>query len=223
MANRTTAPTLKRSFVRDQAYLLLRNWIIDGTLQPEQKLRDKELAEELGVSRTPIREALLRLEDEGYIQTKPNSYTAVSPICTENIFNLYSIIWTLELLAMEQTFTLLNDCTLQKMITLNDQLQQAIAGNDFHAAVSKDEEFHAAYLNMCANEELRTILTTTKQKLKRVELIYFHKVRDLEQSIEEHRRIINALQKRDLPVLLQNIEQNWKRSFTRLQAHLQNI
>ncbi len=222
MENQTTVEKLKRTFVRDEAYLLLRNWIIDGTLRPEQKLRDKELAEQLGVSRTPIREALLRLEDEGYVQTKPNSYTAVAPINTENIYHLYSILWTLELLAMEQTFPALDDHVLQKMLACNEQLQQAISANDFQLAVAQDEEFHAAYIDCCPNDELRAILEPLRQKLKRVELFYFHKVSDLEQSVDEHRQIISALQKRDLPALLDSIERNWRQSFIRLQTHLQN-
>jgi DNA-binding GntR family transcriptional regulator len=80
---------IPRTFVRQEAYAKLRNWILDGTLSPGTQLRDKVLAEQLGVSRTPIREALLRLEDEGLVKTKPNSSTLVSSIDFHNAFHLY--------------------------------------------------------------------------------------------------------------------------------------
>jgi DNA-binding GntR family transcriptional regulator len=81
---------IQRTFVRQEAYVKLRNWILDGTLAPGEQLRDKELAKQLGVSRTPVREALLRLEDEGLVKTKPNSSTLVSSIDFHDAFHLYS-------------------------------------------------------------------------------------------------------------------------------------
>ena len=87
---------IQRTFVRQEAYAKLRDWILEGTLAPGAQLRDKELAEQLGVSRTPIREALLRLEGEGLVKTKPNCSTLVTPIDFQHAFHLYSIVWTLE-------------------------------------------------------------------------------------------------------------------------------
>ena len=71
---------IQRKFVKEEAYTKIRNWILEGILKPGSKLKDKDLALQLGVSRTPIREALLRLEDEGFVQTKPNSSTLVSSV-----------------------------------------------------------------------------------------------------------------------------------------------
>src|SRR5579872_1685527 len=106
---------IQRTFVRQEAYAKLRNWILDGTLAPGSQLRDKELAVELGVSRTPIREALLRLEDEGLVKTKPNSSTLVSSIDFHNAFHHYSIVWTLEALALSQAFGSIRDEHIQQM------------------------------------------------------------------------------------------------------------
>ncbi|MDQ7863466.1 GntR family transcriptional regulator [Peribacillus frigoritolerans] len=87
----------------------MRDWIVQGILTPGQQLRDKELAEQLGVSRTPIREALLRLEDEGFVETKPSRSTIVFPYSIRRVLNIYSIVWTLEKLAMEQAFDFIED------------------------------------------------------------------------------------------------------------------
>ena len=88
------------------------------------QVRDKELAEQLGVSRTPIREALLRLEDEGLVQTKPNRSTLVSSIDFHSAFHLYSIVWTLERLALTQAFGSITDLHIQSMIEANERFLQ---------------------------------------------------------------------------------------------------
>lgn len=93
---------LKRTFMKDEVYNRLREWIITGELEPGAKLRDQDLSETLGISRTPIREALLRLENDGLVVTKANRWTLVAPIDLEEAESIYSIVWTLESLAMEQ-------------------------------------------------------------------------------------------------------------------------
>ena len=69
-----------RTLLRDQAYARLRDAILDGTLEPGEQLKDAELAEWLGLSRTPIREAVARLEEYGLVETKPQSFTRVAPL-----------------------------------------------------------------------------------------------------------------------------------------------
>ncbi|QGG53538.1 GntR family transcriptional regulator [Lysinibacillus pakistanensis] len=215
-----TKKKLKRTFVREEAYTIIRDWIVDGTLKPNQQLRDKELAEQLGVSRTPIREALLRLEDEGFVQTKPNRSTTVSPIDATEVFHLYSIGWTLEQLAMKQIFEHLADDHLQKMETINLKLKKAITEGNQIEAVEYDNEFHEIFIELSQNKELKRILTGVRQKLKRVELYYFDLVEDVHFSYEEHLRIIEAIRQKDLSVVLNEIEQNWKLSFARIQNRL---
>lgn len=211
---------LKRTFVREEAYTIIRDWIVDGTLKPNQQLRDKELAEQLGVSRTPIREALLRLEDEGFVQTKPNRSTTVSPIDTTEVFHLYSIGWTLEQLAMKQIFEHLTDDHLQMMEAINLKLKRAIAEGNQIEAVECDNEFHEIFIEISQNKELKRILTGVRQKLKRVELYYFDLVEDVHFSYEEHIRIIEAIRQKDLSLVLDEIEQNWRLSFARIQNRL---
>lgn len=210
---------LQRTFVREEAYLVLRDWIIEGKLGPSQKLRDKELAEQLGVSRTPIREALLRLENEGFVQTKPNCSTIVCPIDYHNTLNLYSIVWSLENLALKQSFEFITLKHLESMNAANKRLLRAIKSNDAALAVESDNEFHSVFIQLSQNLELCQILSGVKQKLKRLELFYFGKVQDVHQSYEEHLNIISALKKKNLALALTAVEDNWKASLTRVQSN----
>lgn len=208
---------IQRTFVRDEAYIVLRDWIVEGKLEPNQKLRDKDLAEQLGVSRTPIREALLRLEDEGFVQTKPNSSTTVSPMDLGNALNLYSIVWSLENLAITQSFEFISPKHIEQMVEANERLLKALKTKNAALAVEADKEFHLVYIELSQNNELSHILAGIKQKLKRLELYYFKEVKNVYSSYEEHLQIIKAIKKKDLTLALNAIEANWKASFSRIQ------
>lgn len=215
LINSPATDKLQRTFVREEAYLVLRNWIVQGKLQPGQQLRDKELAEQLGVSRTPIREALLRLEDEGFVHTKPNRFTAVSLIDFDESFNLYSIAWSLERLALEQAFEHINGHDLQVMADANQRIKLAIEKGNGLEALETDYEFHSVYIDLSQNKELKRILTGLRQKLKRLELHYFNHATDVGLSCDEHDQLMEVLAQKDLQSALELVEQNWKRSFFR--------
>src|SRR5580700_6030334 len=193
---------IQRIFVRQEAYLKIRNWILDGTLAPGMQLRDKELAEQLGVSRTPIREALLRLEDEGLIQTKPKRATLVSTIDFHSAFHLYSIVWTLERLALSQAFGSITDGHIQTMIEANERFLQKMKMRDRLAALDADHDFHSVYVTLSQNKELEKVILEIKQKLKRLDLYYFDKIKGAALSYEEHVQVIEALQNKDLCLAL---------------------
>jgi len=209
------AEKIKRTFVRHEAYLKLRDWILEGSLPPGEKLRDKDLALKLGVSRTPIREALLRLEDEGLVQTKPNRSTQVSGIDFHNAFHLYSIVWTLEVLAITQAFGSIKDEDIQKMEIANEDFLEKMKKRDRLAALNADYEFHLVYIALSQNEELIKIISDLKMKLKRLDLYYFDKVTDAHLSYEEHSQIVQALKEKSLSKTINAIENNWKSSFSR--------
>lgn len=209
---------LERTSVREKAYLLLRNWIVKGKLAPSQKLKDKELADKLGVSRTPIREALLRLEDEGLVQTKPSNSTQVTPIDFHNALNLYSIVWTLEGLALKQAFDVLAEEHIQSMKAANEKFLHALQNNEPFLAVEADNEFHSVYLQASQNPDLNQMLSIVKQKISRLKIYYFNEVKDSRLSYQEHRAIIEALQKRNLLKAVEAVESNWKASHLRIQS-----
>jgi len=88
-----------RTLLRDQAYVRLRDAILDGTLEPGEQLKDAEIAEWLGLSRTPIREALARLEEYGLVETAPNRYTRVTPLSAGDARDAFSVVAALHSLA----------------------------------------------------------------------------------------------------------------------------
>ena len=207
---------IKRTFVRETAYLKLRDSIVEGKLKPGFKLKDKELAQKMGVSRTPIREALLRLEDEGLVKTKANSSTTVSSIDLDEAEKLYSIVSCLEQLALKRAFESIGEREIQKMEQANEKLIKSLINRDQIAALDADIEFHSVYIDPASNAELKQITSLLKQKLKRIDLYYFDKVQNREESYKEHKMIIEAIRRKDLAAALKAVEKNCEESYARI-------
>lgn len=208
---------IQRMFVHREAYTRLRNGILEGTFAPGAQLRDKELAQQFGVSRTPIREALIRLENEGLVRTFPNRSTEVSSIDFHNAFHLYSIVWTLECLALSQAFGSITPEHIQEMIEANERFLEKMKTKDRYSALKADEDFHAVYIRLSENKEIEKIIRELKTRLIRLDLYYFDKVKNALQSYDEHKKIIDALIQNNLSLTLEAVENNWKNSFNRFE------
>ena len=101
------------------------------------------------------------------------------------------------------------------MSETNERFLQKMKSLDRMAALDADYDFHAVYVTLSANKELEKIIAELKQKLKRLDLYYFDKIKDATLSYEEHNQIIKALQSQDLSLALNAVEDNWKNSFAR--------
>lgn len=215
-----TAPKRARSLARDEVYHQLSAWIIDGTLQPEEALRDQDIAGQLGVSRTPVREALRRLEDEGFVETALNRWTRVAPLRAAHAAELYPVVETLEVLALRLAAPVLADQNLAVLHDLDMQLQHALRVGDARAAVDADTAFHTFWISQSGNGELQVTLRGLKRKLRRVELAYFNAAASSQASLDEHGAIREALRARDTEQAVQALRANWRGSLKRLQCQL---
>lgn len=206
-----------RSFMREEVYNTLLGWIMDGELRPGEKLLDKELAERMGVSRTPVREALRRLEDKGLVESAANRWTRVSEVSIDEPEKIYPIIWTLEELAVTQAIELMTDKDFTVMEQANDQLGKALAAENPVEASRADILFHEVFIKKAENPYLVSILHDLKISYRRVEVTYFEKDTGGKYSFDEHCRILEALKKGDLQLSQTMIRLNWQNSLLRLQ------
>ena len=215
-----TAPKRARSLARDEIYRQLSTWIIDGTLQPEEALRDQDIAEQLGVSRTPVREALRRLEDEGFVETAANRWTRVAPLRAAHAVELYPVVETLEVLALRLAGPALTGQNLDVLRDLDLKLQHALRTGDACAAVDADTAFHAVWISKSGNGELELTLWGLKRKLRRIELAYFNAAASGQASLDEHDAIRQALRASDTEQAVLALQANWRGSMQRLQRQL---
>lgn len=201
--------------MREDVYRKLLNWITDGTLQPGEKIIDKELAKYMGVSRSPVRDAIRRLEDKGLVESAANRWTRVAEIPSTEPEMIYPIIWTLENLALSISISLLTEKDFTRMEITNSELKVALDRNDAEAAFDADKEFHSIFIERSQNFHLIKILEDLKIKYRRLEVNYFQGFFMAQSSIDEHNNLISALRKRDTELAERIVSLNWQRSLHR--------
>ena len=207
---------LSRTLARDEAYEKLRDWIVHGTLKPSEVLRDQEIAKSLGVSRTPVREALRRLEDEGFVETALNRWTRVAPLDLRKAIETYGIIEALEVLALQTAQ--LTAQQIADMTIANDAMRKAIQRKDAAGALRADEIFHGVWIAHSRKSELWLLLSQLKAKMRRVELAYWDRAMQADQSFREHLAIVKALEEGERRAAIAALKKNWQGSMERLQT-----
>ena len=209
--------------MREEVYKILLTWILEGELRPGEKLLDKELAESMGVSRTPVREAFRRLEDKGLVESAANRWTRVSDVSVREPERIYPIIWTLEELAVSYAIGALNPEDFRKMARANEALEKALEKEDPVKASLADIHFHDVFIKKSANPHLISILRDLKITYRRVEVIYFEGEASAKYSLDEHNHILAALKKHDSREAQAMIRKNWQSSLKRLRELRPNI
>ncbi len=208
----------RRPLARKEVYATLQNWIVEGVYQPGEIMRDHDLAEALGVSRTPVREALQRLEDEGFVQTSANRWTRVAQIGMNEAKNLYPIIWSLEALAISLAQEHLTAQNFDAMGEANARLQQALAVRQAVEASQADYDFHQVFIHQSDNPDLIRMLREAKMRLRWLEIAYFRDYTLATISLHEHEAILDALRTGEHERAVQAVKVNWQESLKRVLA-----
>jgi DNA-binding GntR family transcriptional regulator len=199
---------LERDLLRDRAYGALRDAIVDGTLAPGERLRDQELCEWLGLSRTPVREALSRLEQDGLVETEPQRFTRVAPLDRRAARDAFPIVAAVHALAAELGVPRLVAADLNRMRAANARFADALNEVDVDAALAADDAFHAVLLTASANAELPGVLNRLMPRLRRLERLRFGSLAG-RASVRQHEEIIAAATANDVTTTAQRVRENW--------------
>lgn len=202
---------IKRTFIKDEAYTILHDQIIEGKLKPYTQLKISELSEELGISRTPLREAILRLENEGLVISKANQWTMVAPIKVHRLKDIYPLVYELESYALRENFSKIDDEFIDKLEKINEQINLEHKNKNIMKVIDLDDDFHNLIVSLSDNKEIKPIIDRLKKKIKRFE-IAFYQVKDshkIPSSYAEHEKFIECLRKRDLEASLSALKENW--------------
>lgn len=215
-----SAKKLNKTLMREEVYASLREWILDGTLKPGEKLRDADLAEALGVSRMPVREAFRRLQDEGLVETSANRWTRVSFVDGEQAERIYPILFSLESLAISLAAPRLGEGELRLMSEANERLAEALEEGRAVEASAADRNFHEVFLDRSNNPDLVRIVDDLKANLRRLEVAYFDGCMVADRSVKEHKEIIEALKEGNVEAAADAVEVNWRGSLDRFLKQL---
>lgn len=181
---------LPRTLLRDGVYLRLRDAIVDGTLAPGEQLRDAELAGWLGVSRTPVREALLRLGQVGLVRARPGRSTTVAPLDPVAIDHARAVVAAMHRLAVAEAVGRMTDDDLAAMREANGRFTRAMADGDVDAALAADDAFHAVPVLAAGNAAVQTVLDEFSPVLRRLERLRFGST-DGHRSVTRHAALVD--------------------------------
>ncbi len=180
-----------RTLLRDRVYVVLRDAIVDGTLAPGEQLREPELETWLGVSRTPIREALMRLQHAGLVLTRPGHSTVVAPLDDDAVQAAQPVVATLHALAVRLAVPLLSDAELEAMRAANRALSRALDEGDVAAALAADDVLHQICVDAAGNAAVKDILEQYSPVLRRIERLRFSSAAGRD-SVALHDALIDA-------------------------------
>ncbi len=200
---------VSRSLLREDAYRAIRDAIVGGTLAPGERLNDSDLVEWLGVSRTPVREALARLEQAGLVQTKPGRYTIVSPLDVRAARDAQSVTTAMHELAVREALPNLSATEIDAMREANERFASALRRNDVDAATTADDDFHGVLVTASANRALRDVLEQFTPLLRRLERLRFASLSGRE-SVAQHARIIALCEAGDVDGAAAAVRANWE-------------
>lgn len=191
---------IQHSPLGDQVYTIIWDQIISHRLRPGDKISDLRLSEELGVSRTPIREALHRLAQEGIVRTQSRHGFFVTSFSSQDVGEVYDIRAALEMLTVRQALPRLADQELDEAQRALDEARRQIVdgiegGEERWLAI--DRAFHGLLAERSGNRRLEAILTSLQTQIGVFQVYGIHSSPLRLLSIEHHQAILAALKVRD--------------------------
>ena len=192
--------------------------IIRSELEPGSRVVESRLAEELGVSRTPLREALMHLEREDFLELQPNRGFFVTPLSLEEASEIYPVVALLEGHALRLTGPP-DAARAGHLGDINDRLLSA--ASDPERAFTLHTEWHTVLTSGCPNRHLLKMLASIRRKVYRYE--WAHSASGpgpVEETVTHHDRILGALARADMEAALELLQQHWRRELAELGASL---
>jgi len=190
--------------LRDEVKHQVLERLVRGLLPFGSRINETVLAEELGVSRTPLREALIDIQREGFLRSDTGRGFTVRPLSRYEVKETYPILWTLECLALRDA----ERADVEALLDCNQQMWQA--RNNPELALKLDSEWHATLISECSNERLRSLISELKQTIRRYEFTFMWNAESIARSVGQHQEVIDSLSKNDIKNAEIALQDNWR-------------
>jgi DNA-binding GntR family transcriptional regulator len=166
--------------------------IVGGQLRPDQKYTETELGAALGISRTPIREALRKLQQDGFVRIQSGKGAKIASLSPDDLKKIYPIISVLEALCAQLAVDFITLDDLREMRRLHSEMRGALEANDAYAFLTLNMKFHRIYIERSHNLELCRIIETLRGRIQRFRLMSLCRAGRLRASQRQHQQIIGA-------------------------------
>jgi DNA-binding GntR family transcriptional regulator len=197
-----------RHLLRDNAYAMLCGAIVDGTLAPGESLHDEELCAWLGLSRTPVRDALGRLAEDGLVEIAPQRYTRVCSLSAREAQDTFPLLAAVHALAAELGVPRLTREHRAQMRLTNDAFVAALTARDPVAAYDADDRFHQTLVDAAGNAEIDWTLRHLGPRLRRLEILPRGALPG-RRSVAQHEAIIARAAAGDVRGTASAVRENW--------------
>ena len=200
--------------LRDQIYQLVRRAIVTGRLAPGSPVNEIEIAERLGTSRTPVREAVKRVEDEGLIDVRAQAGTFVTRISRRQVQEAYIIRIALERESVRHAAQTITADEVQRLRDIIDLHALAVKRSRFEDAIDHDDAFHRVIAEVNGYSMLWRVVDITKAQMDRCRLLSLPSPGAGETTIEQHGAIVDALEAHDLEAAERAIKEHLETSLS---------
>lgn len=183
--------------LRARVFGALEKAIINGEYKSGDNLSELMLSQKYGVSRTPVREALMQLELEGLVENIPNKGAVVVGISDKDIDDIYIVRMRIEGLAARLCAANIEESELKALEKITGLQEFYLERGDYDSLRELDSEFHSIIFDSCGNRPLRVMLSNFHNYTQRARTISVKSIGRAEKTVSEHRAILEALRKRD--------------------------
>jgi DNA-binding GntR family transcriptional regulator len=183
---------LKFSSLSEQVYSYLRRQMNQGSILPGSTINIGEIAKQLGISKTPLRDALIHMEIEGFVEIIPRRGVRVNELNIHDVKNAYDAIGLVEAFIVTTCIDKIDSTHIQKLEELNETMISDIKSNDFSRLFKTNLQFHNVYLDISDNEPLKKFILPIKHRLYDFPRQNYISEWELE-NCEEHRKFLNEL------------------------------
>lgn len=183
--------------LRELVFESLREAIISAQLRPGERMMEIQLAEEMGVSRTPIREAIRKLELEGLVVMVPRKGAYVAGLSLKDIADVFEIRRALEGLAAELAADRITEEELETLERYLVVIAEQIDNGDIEKVVQTDTDFHTQLYQASRNSRLSQIINNLREQIQRFRTTSLSYPGRMKEALEEHRKIVEAISGRD--------------------------
>jgi DNA-binding GntR family transcriptional regulator len=192
--------------LKDKAYNVIKSAILSLKLKPGDPLVESDLAQQLGISKTPVRDALLELEREGFVTKILFKGTYVTEVTLRDVREVFQVRAVLEGLAARLAAPLLSAEELEEAEKIIVAAEAALAESDIVLCSEHGKRFHRLIINKADNQRLQTIILNLDDHLQRFRLLSDQINGRLNKSLKEHRKVLEALRRRD-PIAAEEVMQ----------------
>jgi DNA-binding GntR family transcriptional regulator len=213
-----TVATISRQSLHGEIVTRLRDMIIEGELQPGERIYENQLGEELGVSRTPLREALKFLASEGLVELVPSRGAVVKRFSAKDVEDMLIVIRSLEMLAGRLACVQASDEDIARIRQLHDAMVNHYRQGERLEYYKLNQQIHTGIVALANNAPLAEVHGLLQSRVKRIRFIGHEGAERWAGAVAEHERIIAALEARDAETLAHELDTHLVNGWERVKS-----